>query len=71
MIISQLEVVQDKEWAKDWKIIVELFEVLDRLKVLFTSLDVSYLREMEQKILRLHLEKYVCSLQNYIIEKYS
>lgn len=50
---------------------MELFDVIDKLKELFSRLDVPYLREVEQKILKLHLEKYVCSLQNYIIEKYS
>jgi len=63
--------VQDDEWANDWNTIVKLFEVIDKLKELFSRLDVPYLREVEQKILKLHLEKYVCSLQNYIIEKYS
>lgn len=63
--------VQDDEWADDWNTIVQLFEVIDKLKELFTRLNVPYLREVEQRILKLHLEKYVCSLQNYIIEKYS
>ncbi len=62
---------QDVEWANDWKTIVEIFDTIDRLKILFKRLDVSYLREVEQKILILNLEKYVCSLQNYIIAKYS
>ena len=62
---------QDVEWANDWKTIVEIFETIDRLKLLFKGLDVSYLREVEQKILILNLEKYACSLQNYIIAKYS
>lgn len=69
--IIQMEEFQDYEWAHDWKIIVELFDNINRLKELFNFLDVSYLREVEQKILILNLEKYVCSLQNYIIEKYS
>ena len=63
--------LQDIEWAKDWKTIVEIFDKVDRLNVLFKSLDVSYLRTIEQKVLILNLEKYACSLQNYIIEKYS
>ena len=63
--------VQDDEWANDWNTIVELFDVIAKLKELFGRLNVPYLREVEQKILKLHLEKYVCSLQNYIIEKYS
>ena len=62
---------QDIEWENDWKIIVEIFDIIDRLKLLFERLDVSYLRQVEQKILILNLEKYTCSLQNYIIEKYS
>ncbi len=62
---------QDVEWAKDWKIIVEIFDTIDRLQNQFKSLDVSYLREVQQKILILNLEKYAWSLQNYILEKYS
>jgi len=69
--IIQLEDIQDYEWANDWNIIVKLFDTVNRLKELFNSLDVTYLREVEQRILSLNLEKYVCSLQNYIIEKYS
>jgi len=68
--INQIE-LQDVEWANDWKTIVEIFDTIDRLKFLFKSLDVSYLRTIEQKVLILNLEKYACSLQNYIIEKYS
>ena len=68
--MEQLE-YQDLEWAEDWKIIVNIFEKIDDLKKLFKKLDVSYLREVQQKILILNLEKYVWSLQNYIIEKYS
>ena len=62
---------QDLEWSKDWKVIVEVFDTIEYLKSLFKSLDVSYLREVQQKILILQLEKYVFSLQNYIVEKYS
>ncbi|MFX1411796.1 MAG: hypothetical protein ACFFA6_15730 [Promethearchaeota archaeon] len=62
---------QDLEWANDWKTIVKIFDTIDNLKSLFKHLDVSYLREVQQKILILNLEKYVWSLQNYIIEKYS
>jgi hypothetical protein len=62
---------QDIEWKHDWKTIVEIFDTIDRLKLFFKRLDVSYLRQYEQKILILNLEKYACSLQNYIIEKYS
>ena len=69
--IIQMEDFQDYEWANDWNTIVELFNTINRLKELFNSLDVPYLREVEQRILILNLEKYVCSLQNYIIEKYS
>jgi hypothetical protein len=63
--------LQDKEWARDWKVINKIFENIESLKDLFEQLDVSYLREMEQKLLLLNLEKYTWSLQNYIIEKYS
>ncbi|MFX1317078.1 MAG: hypothetical protein ACFE9T_14540 [Promethearchaeota archaeon] len=62
---------QDLEWANDWKTIVKIFDTIENLKLLFKNLDVSYLREVQQKILILNLEKYVWSLQNYIIEKYS
>jgi len=68
--MEQLE-IQDKEWASDWKIIVEVFNTIDHLKELFESFEVSYLREIQQKVLILNLEKYAWSLQNYIIEKYS
>ncbi len=67
----EIEDFQDHEWANDWNTIVELFNTINRLKELFNYLDVAYLREVEQKILILNLEKYICSLQNYIIEKYS
>lgn len=63
--------IQDKEWAHDWKVINKIFENIESLKELFNRLDVSYLREMEQKLLVLNLEKYTWSLQNYLIEKYS
>ncbi|MEE9379218.1 MAG: hypothetical protein V3V33_14430 [Candidatus Lokiarchaeia archaeon] len=66
-----MEDIQDYEWANDWNTIVELFNTINRLNELFNCLDVPYLREVEQRILILNLEKYVCSLQNYIIEKYS
>ncbi len=62
---------QDIEWENDWKIIVEIFRTIDHMKSLFKELEVSYLRQVEQKILILNLEKYACSLQNYIIVKYS
>ncbi|MBD3253661.1 MAG: hypothetical protein GF383_01130 [Candidatus Lokiarchaeota archaeon] len=70
MKIEQIE-VEDKEWARDWNVIVEIFDTIDRLEEQFKKLDVSYLREVQQKILILNLEKYAWSLQNYIIEKYS
>ncbi|MFX0076371.1 MAG: hypothetical protein ACFE96_13075 [Candidatus Hermodarchaeota archaeon] len=66
-----MEDIQDFEWANDWNTIVELFNIVDSLKELFNRLNVNYLREVEQRILSLNLEKYICSLQNYIIEKYS
>ncbi len=62
---------QDIEWAEDWKIIVEIYDTIDYLKSLFKKLDVSYLREIQQKMIILNLQKYAWSLQNYIIEKYS
>jgi len=61
----------DKEWSNDWNAIVELFNLIDQLKETFKHLDVPYLREIQQKILLLNLEKYAWSLQYYIIEKYS
>jgi hypothetical protein len=66
-----MELVQDYEWSNDWKIIVNIFETIDELKSLFKKLDVPYLREIQQKLLILNLEKYAWSLQNYIIDKYS
>ena len=62
---------QDVEWKEDWNAIVDIFDTIDRLKKSFESLDVTYLREVQQKILILNLEKYAWSLQNYIVEKYS
>jgi len=62
---------QDEEWSRDWKTIVEIFDTIDKLKNSFDTLDVTYLREVQQKILILNLEKYAWSLQNYIVEKYS
>ena len=64
-------VVQDVEWKTDWNVIVGIFETIDHLKSLFKKIDVTYLREIQQKMLILNLEKYAWSLQNYIIEKYS
>lgn len=66
-----LEYQQDVAWASDWRVIVGIFETIDYLKSLFMKLDVPYLREIQQKVLILNLEKYAWSLQNYIIEKYS
>ncbi len=68
--MEQIE-TQDIEWSNDWKTIVEIFNSIDYLKKLFKKLDVSYYRQVEQKILILNLEKYAISLQNYIIEKFS
>jgi len=62
---------QDIEWSNDWKIIVEIYDTIDYLKALFKKLDVSYLREIQQKMLILNLKKYAWSLQNYIVDKYS
>ncbi|MCK4480060.1 MAG: hypothetical protein KAT57_11075 [Candidatus Lokiarchaeota archaeon] len=64
-------VAQDVEWKTDWNVIVGIFETIDHLKSLFKKIDVTYLREIQQKMLILNLEKYAWSLQNYIIEKYS
>lgn len=66
-----MELIQDEEWANDWKVIVGIFETIDYLNSLFKKIDVPYLREIQQKMLILNLEKYAWSLQNYIIEKYS
>lgn len=68
--MEQIE-IRDEEWERDWKNIVDIFNTIDHLEHLFKSLDVSYLREIQQKVLLLNLEKYAWSLQNYIIEKYS
>ncbi|MHA2120090.1 MAG: hypothetical protein ACW990_02680 [Promethearchaeota archaeon] len=62
---------QDIEWSNDWKTIVKVFDTIDYLKSLLNELDVTYLREIQQNILILNLEKYAYSLQNYIIQKYS
>jgi len=70
MAVANLKGYQD-EWANDWKTIVKIFEHIDDLRLLFNELDVSYLREIQQKILILNLEKYAYSLQSYLIEKYS
>jgi hypothetical protein len=63
--------IQDDEWAADWQVIVSIFNTIDKLEKQFRNLDVSYLREIQQKILILNLQKYAFSLQEYIIEKYS
>ena len=68
--MEQIE-IHDKDWEKDWKNIVDIFDTIDHLEQLFKNLDVPYLREIQQKVLLLNLEKYAWSLQNYIIEKYS
>jgi len=68
--MEQIE-LHDEEWEKDWKVIVDIFETIDHLEQLLKKLDVPYLREIQQKVMLLNLEKYAWSLQNYIIEKYS
>ena len=68
--MNQLE-LQDKDWERDWKTIVNIFDTIEYLVHLFEDLDVPYLREIQQKVLLLNLEKYAWSLQNYIVEKYS
>ena len=62
---------QDYDWANDWEVIVGIFETIDYLKSLFKKIDVTYLREIQQKMLILNLEKYAWSLQEFIIQKYS
>jgi len=69
--VEVLEYQQDTAWARDWGVIVGIFDTIDYLNSLFKKLDVPYLREIQQKMLILNLEKYAWSLQNYIIEKYS
>ena len=71
VIKIQVIELQDKEWKEDWDAIVEIFDLIDNLKAQFNKLDVTYLRELQQNILILNLEKYAWSLQNYIVEKYS
>ncbi|MBD3215125.1 MAG: hypothetical protein GF311_21140 [Candidatus Lokiarchaeota archaeon] len=50
---------------------MDIFDLIEKFKHKFEQLDVSYLRELQQEIIILNLEKYAWSLQNYIIEKYS
>lgn len=69
--MPRMQICQDGEWARDWEIIVKIFDTIDNLQSQFEQLDVTYLREIQQKILILNLEKYAFSLQNYIIQKYS
>ena len=61
----------DDDWAKDWQAITSIFNTIDNLEKQFKKLDVNYLREIQQKVLILNLQKYAFSLQEYIIEKYS
>ena len=63
--------LQDEEWSKDWQAIVKVYESIDKLKETFKELDVPYLREIQQKVLILNLEKYAWTLQNFIVEKYA
>ncbi len=62
---------QDIEWSSDWSVIVDVYDTIEHLKSTFKKLDVPYLRQIQQKVLILNLEKYAWTLQNYIIEKYS
>ncbi len=71
IIISRQVENQDIEWARDWNTIVNVFNIIEELKEELTKLDVNYLRELQQKILILNLEKYAWSLQNYIVDKYT
>ena len=66
-----MEITQDLEWSEDWNAIVEIYDTIKHLKSTFKILDVPYLRQIQQKVLILNLEKYAWTLQNYIIEKYS
>ncbi len=68
---QEAEAIQDIDWANDWNTIVEIYEHIDSLKAAFKSLDVPYLRHIQQKVLILNLEKYAWTLQNFIIFKYS
>lgn len=65
------QINKKNDWGDDWNAIVDIFDTIEKLEKLFNHLDVSYLREVQQKILILNLQKYAWSLQNYIIEKYS
>ena len=65
------QIAKKNDWANDWNVIVKIFDKIEGLEKLFNKLDVSYLREVQQKILVLNLQKYAWSLQNYILEKYS
>ena len=60
----------DLEWTRLWKKIVDIFDTIDRLEELFSGLDVSYLRQVQQQQLILNLKRYAWSLQNLIIQKY-
>jgi hypothetical protein len=60
----------DPEWTALWKKIVDIFDTIDHLEELFTGLDVSYLRQVQQQQLILNLKRYAWSLQNLIIQRY-
>ena len=61
----------DSDWAPLWRRIVEIFDTIDKLDLLFSGLDVSYLRQVQQQQLILNLKRYAWSLQNLIIQRYS
>ncbi|MGV9172355.1 MAG: hypothetical protein ACOC44_19305 [Promethearchaeia archaeon] len=69
--MEQATTQQDNEWAQDWDTIVKIYDKIEELKILFKTLDVTYLREIQQRVLLLNLKKYAWTLQNYIIDKYS
>lgn len=61
---------QDKEWAKDWKTIEEVYELIEKLEKKFDDLNVTYLRDLTQKSLILNLKKYAWTLKGVILERY-
>ena len=68
--MNQLE-LQDKDWERDWKTIVNIFDTIEHLEHLFGDLDVPYLREIQQKVLLLNLEKYAWSTKLHRREIFS
>lgn len=62
---------QDEEWAEDWNRINKVYRDIEDLEQLFNEFNVSYLRDLHQKMLIINLKKYAWSLQSLILEKYS